>query len=211
MGVLMAGVLGFDDIRWLMTGGMIGQLAGLGAGILAAALTEISAGDGVVIHSGSIWGLVLGAVMATLVWDDDPRTSYGLILAGLATGIGLGGLASHFVEISAGRAAVIDLCGLLGVLLGASVGTPIIVDSQSAGHSRAYAGILLGTAAIGIGLGALMTRNWDRQRRQPGEQRRESGTRGQVSFAPIPTLIPPAPTAPRSAVGLGVQLVGGTW
>lgn len=210
LGVLMAGILGYDQLRWLMTGGLVGQVAGLAAGIVAAAFTEISSGDGAVIHSGAIWGLFLGGVAATLIWDSDPRTSYGLVLAGMLAGVGAGALTAHLVEISAGRTAVIDLCGFLGVLLGASIGTPIIVDSQNAGHMRAYAGILLGTAAIGIGIGALVTRNWDRPREGDGDEA-ASSSRGQVSFVPVPTVIPPAPSAPWAGLGLGVQLVGGTW
>lgn len=210
-GLLLTGLIGFDHYRSLSLGGLIGQVAGLTVGIIAAAYTEISAGAGALLHSGALWGLVLGAATSTLVWHDDQRTSYGLILAGLLTGIAAGGLLSHFVEVTPGRTAIIDLCGMLTVLLGAAVGAPIIIESQSAGHFRAYAGILLGAAAAGIGLGVLVTRAWERNReRRQGRRRRREG-HGSVSFAPIPTIIPPAPTTPRAGVGLGVQLVGGTW
>jgi hypothetical protein len=109
----------------------------------------------------------------------------------------------------------VDLCGLLGVLLGASVGIPIIVDSQSSGHLRAYAGILLGAAAAGIGLGVVLTRRWDeaRDRRRPSrrERRRRQGRNGEVSFMPVPTIIPPAEAVAGARATLGVQVLGGTW
>ncbi len=211
-GVLIAGVSGNDDLRWLMTGGLIGEVVGLSAGIISAVFSEVSSGDGAVIHSGTIWGLASGVALATLVRLDDPRWSYGMILIGLHVGLGAGALISRFVEVSAGRMAVIDLCGLLGVLLGASIGIPIIVDSQSAGHMRAYAGILFGAAAAGIGLGILLTRRWDeaRERGRPSQQEhRRRNT--QISFAPVPTVIPPSPAVRGSRPTLGLQVIGGTW
>jgi len=210
-GLLLTGAIGFGSYRSLSLGGLVGQVAGLTVGIIAAAYTEISAGDAAVLHSGALWGLFLGGVTSALVWHEDQRTSYALILAGLLTGIAAGGLTSHFVEVDSRRTAIIDLCGMLTMLLGAAIGTPLIVDDQSAGHFRAYAGILLGAAAVGIGFGALITRVRGRDREETEEQRRRRERNGTVSFAPVPTIIPPAPTAPRSGVGLGVQLVGGTW
>lgn len=214
-GVLVAGAAGFQDVRWLVTGGLIGQIVGLSAGIVTSVYTEISVNDGAVIHSGAIWGLGAGGVLATLVWHSDRRASYGLILTGLVAGLGVGALVSRFVDVSAGRVVVVDLCGLLGVLLGASVGIPIIIDSQSSGHLRAYAGILLGAAAAGIGIGVLLTRRWDetRDRRRPSrrERRRRQNRGGEMSFVPVPTVIPPAEAIAGARATLGVQLLGGTW
>jgi hypothetical protein len=190
-----------------MTGGLVGQAVGIAGGILAAAYTEISAGDGALVHSGAVWGLFGGGVLATLVSHEDVRATYGMILAGLYAGLGAGVLTARLVEISAGRAAIIDLCGLLGVLLGASVGTPIIIDSTSSGHLRAYAGILLGAAAAGLGIGTLLTRRWDQRGEAEAARRQRLVARLPV---PVPVVIPPAAGIPNSAPALGFQLVGGT-
>lgn len=209
MGILVAGAAGFDELRWLATGSVVGQALGLAAGIAAAAFTEVSAGDGAVIHSGALWGLFSGGVLASLVSHRDPRASHGMVLAGLSAGLAAGVLSAHLVEISAGRAAIIDLCGFIGVLLGASVGTPIIIDSQSAGHVRAYAGVLLGAASLGLGLGALLTRRWDVGQDEPGAPApRPSRTLARIPI-PVPTIIPAAAELPGSRPAFGVQLVGG--
>lgn len=210
-GTLLAGALGYGSLRWIFTGGLIGQVLGLSAGIVAAAFTELSTGDTAVIHSGALWGLFAGGVLSLLVWHSDPRMSYGLILPGLAVGLAAGVLTSRFVEASAGRLAVIDLCGLLGALLGASIGIPIIIDDQDAGQMRAYTGILLGAAAAGIGLGVVLTRRWDANR-----ERREHRARGdrrgpRLAVVPSPTVIPPSEAIPGSRASLGVQVLGGAW
>lgn len=209
-GILVAGLIGTTDLRWLMTGSLIGETLGLTAGILAAAFSHVTVGDGAMLHTGAVWGLFTGGVIATLVLASEPQASFGMVLGGLASGLGVGVLLMHFVEVSSGRATVINLCGLLGILLGASVGIPLIIEDQNAGHLRAYAGILLGAAAAGLGLGVLLTRHWDERRRERRGTRRRSRARGTVTWTPTPTIIPPAP-ARGARAALGVQLIGGTW
>jgi hypothetical protein len=111
--------------------------------------------------------------------------------------------------------ALIDLSGLLGVLLGGSLGTPLIFEDPTENDKRWYSAIMLVSAAAGISLGALLTRDMDDSDNVAAAAMIEVEPAGEVSFhvpVPRPWIDPGlanARLAPR--LGLWVGLAEGNW
>lgn len=215
-GLMLMKMLAFDN-QLAFGISALGETIGLSLSILAANYSEISGGDGAILHSSALWGLFVGGVIATLIDYDSEILYYGLLLAGLDVGILSGFLTSLGVEVSTGRVIISNLCGILGILLGASLGLPLVIDDPSSGYIRTYAGIMLGSAALGIGLGIIFTRNWDNSNEEQVEE--ISFNNSLINYSPYSKISfgVPIPYITSYYVGekrvdtFNLNILGGVW
>ncbi|HTL38421.1 MAG TPA: PEGA domain-containing protein [Kofleriaceae bacterium] len=139
----------------------VGLLLGGGVGYYAGRRTHITPGDAAVINSGAIWGTATGLLFSASFEADD-KISSGLVLSGLGMGTLGGVLMTRYFQVSRGRAALIDVGGAIGALVG--YGTHGIVSDQTsaAGSSGAsQASYTLGGMITGLLLSGVLTRNMD--------------------------------------------------
>ncbi|MDI7267186.1 MAG: hypothetical protein QME96_04235 [Myxococcota bacterium] len=165
-GFLLAKTLGESDWARVWAWSLVGWGAGMGIGITVAATAEVSRGDVALVNSAAAWGLFCGAMLGGTIlgrhtFTTDVEQDFSLPFAGLNVGVAAGVLASRWVDVSRGRMVMIDLAGLLGALLGGSLGTPLIIDDSSNDRKRWYNGVMLGSAALGLALGAIFTSGMD--------------------------------------------------
>jgi hypothetical protein len=165
-GGLLAKTVGESDLPGVAPWALLGWGVGLGTGITLAATVDLTKGDVALVNSSAAWGTFAGAVIAGTILGRDIFTTstdydFALPFGGLNVGLVSGIVASRWVEISRGRMALIDLSGLLGVLLGGSLGTPLIFENPSGNDKRWYSAVMLGSAALGLTVGALLTSGMD--------------------------------------------------
>jgi len=221
-GALLAKTLGAGDITGLAPWSLLGWSLGLGTGITLAATLDLTTGDAALVNSAAAWGTFAGAVVAGTILGRDIFTTdtdydYAIPFAGLNAGLVSGIVASLFADVSRGRMALIDLSGMLGVLLGASLGTPLIFESPDENDKRWYSAIMLASAGTGLALGALLTSGLDDDDNAAAAAAAmvEVEPSGNVSFhLPVPRpWFDPHPTHSATAghLGLWVDLAQGTW
>lgn len=130
------------------------QLGGLGAGIGLWQVWRPTAGDVALTNTFLVWGTVL-TLWGHLSADEAPALRTIVIAGDVA--IVAGALVSRQVKMSRGRTLLIDVGGILGTMAGGLVA----VGTESSG-SEASVGVpfLLGTA-VGLGIAAAATQNWD--------------------------------------------------
>jgi tetratricopeptide (TPR) repeat protein len=143
-----------------MIGG--GLLLGGGIGFYAGERLGISPGDAALINSGAVWGTVAGTLLA-ISFDADERISGGFVLSGLGMGTIGGALFTRYFTVSRGRAAVIDVGGVLGAFVGVAVESVIgtAADSEARADTGSVSNYMLGGVAAGLIGAALLTRNMD--------------------------------------------------
>lgn len=221
-GVLLAKTLGAGDITGLAPWSLLGWSLGLGTGITLAATLDLTTGDVALANSATAWGTFAGAVIAGTILGRDIFTTetdydYAIPFGGLNAGLVSGIVTSLFVDVSRGRMALIDLSGVLGVLLGASLGTPLIFESPDEDNKRWYSAIMLVSAGAGLTLGSLLTAGLDDDDNAVAAAAAmvEVEPSGNVSLnfpIPRPWFDPrPTPTHPSGRLGLWLGLAEGTW
>jgi hypothetical protein len=139
----------------------IGLIVGGAVGFATGTRTQITPGDAAVINSGAIWGTATGTLFS-VSFEADNKVSSGLVLSGLGMGTLGGVLVTRYFHVSRGRAALIDVGGAIGALVG--YGTHGIVSDQTsaAGSSGAsQASYTLGGMITGLLLSGVLTRNMD--------------------------------------------------
>ncbi|MBI5499270.1 MAG: hypothetical protein HY907_03440 [Deltaproteobacteria bacterium] len=219
-GALLAKTAGAHDFSTVAPWSLLGWGLGLGTGITLAATVDLTKGDVALTNSAAAWGTFAGAVAAGTILGRDVFTTssdydFAIPFAGLNAGLLAGVLTSIWVDVSRGRMALIDLSGLLGVLLGGSLGTPLIFEDPSEDDKRWYSAIMLASAATGLTVGALLTADLDDDDGVAAAAMIEVAPQGDVSLhvpIPRPWIMPdPAngPTATR--LGAWVGLAEGIW
>ncbi len=221
-GGLLARALGAETMADLAPWSLLGWGLGLGTGITLAATVELTTGDVALTNSAAAWGTFAGAVIAGTILGRDIFTTstdydFALPFAGLNAGLVSGIVASLFVDVSRSRMALIDLSGLLGVLLGASLGTPLIFESPDDDDKRWYSAIMLASAGVGLTVGALLTADMDDHDNAAAAAAAmvEVQPSGDVSLhipIPRPWFDPrPTPSSPAGRLGLWLALAEGSW
>jgi hypothetical protein len=219
-GGLLSLTLGADGMHELAPWSLLGWGLGLGTGITLAATVDLTSGDVALTNSAAGWGTFVGAAIDGIIFGRDVFTTstaydYAFPFTGLNAGLAAGIVTSLFVDLSRGRMALIDLSGFLGVLLGGSLGIPLIFEEPTANDKRWYSAIMLVSAAAGISLGALLTRNMDDSDNAAAAAMIELEPGGEVSLhfpVPRPWIDPGlanARLAPR--LGVWVGLAEGNW
>jgi hypothetical protein len=95
-------------------------------------------------------------------FEADEKTSSGLVLSGLGMGTLGGVLITKYFHVSRARAALIDVGGVIGALVG--YGTHGIVSDQTSAASTSgssEANYTLGGMITGLLLSGVLTRNMD--------------------------------------------------
>jgi hypothetical protein len=128
------------------------QLGGLAAGIGLWQLWRPTQGDVALTNTFLLWGSVL-TVWGHLAANKEPSLR-AVIIAGDVS-ILLGALISRRAKVSRGRTLLIDVGGVLGSMTG---GLAALASDDESGAGVA---LLIGTS-LGLGLGILGTRTWDK-------------------------------------------------
>ncbi|MBI5489519.1 MAG: hypothetical protein HY905_19455 [Deltaproteobacteria bacterium] len=219
-GGLLAKTVGAHDFSAVAPWGLLGWGLGLGTGITLAATVDLKKGDVALVNSAAAWGTFAGAVAAGTILGRDVFTTssdydFAIPFAGLNAGILAGALTSIWVDVSRGRMALIDLSGLLGVLLGASLGTPLIFEDPTVDEKRWYSAIMLASAAVGLTVGGLLTADFDDDDGVAAAAMIEVTPQGDVSLhlpIPRPWMMPDPATSPTATrLGAWLGIAEGIW
>lgn len=138
---------------------LVGQGAGVLAGIGLWQTWRPTAGDVALTNTFFLWGTV-EALWAHLAADSEPTFRRIVVLGDVA--IVAGALVSTQVKMSRGRTLLIDVGGVIGMLFGGLVGLAGNSDNEQA------AGVtMLVATGGGLGLAALFTKDWDAPKAPP--------------------------------------------
>ncbi|WP_423926031.1 tetratricopeptide repeat protein [Candidatus Palauibacter sp.] len=132
-------------------------LAGGLAGILTGTLLsrgEVTEGTAASTYLGSLWGTWFGLAGAGVLDLDDTAVWTSTLLVGNA-GLLAGALAGSKLDLSSRRAHMISLGGLIGGFGGIGI---VLIAEPSSSSSGDFA-IPLAASLVGLGLGALLTRD----------------------------------------------------
>jgi hypothetical protein len=158
-GLLLAGALDQADEAKDIVGIALGTgLLGGTAATLAATGARPTAGDAEVVRSGGLWGFTSAGLLALVVQPDEPRTTVGMLLAGMDGGLLGGALLAHEYSISRDRMLLGDAGALAGAVAGVGIGI-LAVGTPSEGEGRGVALASLVGLYAGLGLSLYLTRN----------------------------------------------------
>jgi hypothetical protein len=151
-----------DEDLEVPRGMLIGSLAGLATGLVISG-KPIRAGTATAVTFGGLWGTFYGALFAEMADADGDTPLSTTLLAGNA-GILATGLAAPSWNLSRGRARLISISGVAGLL----AGTGVLLLVQPDDAETAVELTLLSSATIGLALGAYWTRNYDERETRSG-------------------------------------------
>jgi hypothetical protein len=145
--------------RGVVTSMLVGQLLGLSVGGGLGYAMQPTSGQVALASTFGIWSTEL-TFSALLAFSDGSQSAQHLwapmLIAG-DLGFVVGVVVARGSSISRGRAALIDVGGVLGALLGGLVASGA---SGSNATNRAGVSLMVGTG-LGLGLAAFATSNWD--------------------------------------------------
>jgi hypothetical protein len=144
---------------------ILGSLVGMGTGLLLAR-KEISAGTAATVSFGAFWGSWYGLGLYVLVGEEEGDGDRGLAytLLGGDLGLVITALGAPKWQLSRGRARLISISGLAGLVAG--FGILLITSPDDVGNEAIL--VPLATSTLGLGLGVGWTRNYDERRGQDG-------------------------------------------
>ncbi len=147
----------------VVRGTLIGSLVGFGTGV-ALARKNISAGTATTVSFGALWGTWYSFALTVLTEMNDGDDAMMTTLIGGNIGLVSTALLAPSWNLSRGRARLISISGLAGLLAG--FGALLIIQPDD--FDKAI-GVPMATSAIGLGLGVRWTRNYDERgsTRQP--------------------------------------------
>ncbi len=140
---------------------MAGQIAGTAAGTGLWNKWRPHSGEVTVATSTGLWTGVFTAMLFGIVQPNiDFRFMLGTVLVMSDLGLVTGALASRHIQMSRGRANIINVSGGLGGLIG--LGTSVILQMHD---ERLMLGASMLGAGAGLGLGYHFTQEWDSEDR----------------------------------------------
>jgi hypothetical protein len=224
-GALIPIAAGKLDPRSIMIGVIVGSSVGLVGGILAAALFDPSRGDAALVSTFASWGSLYAAGITWMVLPDDPnpwRPYMIATLVGMDVGLAAGILAAVFLEVSPKRLGWINLAGMLGGLLGATVGMPIVLSKKNPGDKewRGYGAMVVSFATLGLVLGSVFTAKMDRKGKKKNKNKKVGFSRMPFLVAHdetgwgmgVPAIMPvPAPDGSAGVPGALLGVAGGVF
>jgi hypothetical protein len=139
-----------------------GLLAGGAVGYYFGGLFHVTPGDAAMINTGALWGTAAGALFFSS-FDPGEKVGGALVLSGLGMGTIGGALVTRYFTVSRGRAALIDVGGVVGLFVGVAAEN---IFSQAAtsgtqGQAERTANFSLGGMATGLIVAGVLTRNMD--------------------------------------------------
>ncbi|MBI2537377.1 MAG: hypothetical protein HYW06_10550 [Gemmatimonadetes bacterium] len=188
-----------------VTFSLMGSLVGLGTGIALAQSVNISPGTAAMVEFSGYWATWYGAATGVLFdWEGDGLLSW-ILLTGDA-GVLAASLIAPKLDLSVGRARLISITGLAGLVAG--LGLDLIMSVE---NEKVAIAIPMVTSFAGLGLGASWTRNYDARDRDdlPGGnallQVRDGRPRLGVP-TPLPAALPTSFDGSRVRHTPGVKL-----
>jgi tetratricopeptide (TPR) repeat protein len=140
------------------TGLVIGGISGFYIGHRS----KISPGDAAVINSGAVWGTIVGSLFSGSFEATQTRTiGSGLTLSGLGMGTLGGVLMTRYFDVSRTRAALIDLGGVVGMLVGIAIESGVSSRNGDEAAGDRTANYTLAGLATGLIVSGILTRNID--------------------------------------------------
>ncbi len=153
---------GDPDGPTLAKAAVLGSFAGLATGLYLSR-KDIPAGTATTVNFGAFWGTWFGFASSVLVGTDDDDHNLMYALVGGDAGLVATALLAPGWNLSRSRARLISIAGVAGGLAGAG----LLLILQPDGDSQIA--IPMATSALGLGLGAAWTRNYD-ERSSPRAQ-----------------------------------------
>lgn len=141
----------------LVAGGMIGYYVG--------DRLRVRPGEAALVNSGAVWGTTAGFLFVGS-FNPGSRVGAGIALSGLGMGATAGVLLSRYYTISRAHAALIDVGGVIGMIVGVAAENLIYRQVQNSAiptdtqreHTSNFA---LGGLALGLIASGYFTRNMD--------------------------------------------------
>lgn len=161
LGTLLAiepGDLGSASDEYIV--GLLGAVGGVTLATASLSLGDVDEGGAVLTHSGGAFGLLLGGLSQMAIQGDtELMPARGMGIGAVVGSIVAGAVASQLETPSPSDLLFADLSALLGGLVGAAVGTPLLVgQDRSATRDRLWiASVGLGALSGGV-LGLWLTR-----------------------------------------------------
>ncbi len=199
-----------ESERAPVTAAVLGGMTGLATGAAIARSTNISPGTATMVEFGSLWGTWYAGAATVLLDVDSEDAVLTWILLGGNAGLLSGALAGPRLGWSAGRARLVSITGVAGLVAGLGLDLLFEVDDD-----KTAIAIPLATSVIGLALGANWTRDYDATRRDLGERAPAAlvnvrdGRVGMSVPVPTPSLLPVGVESGRvrRAPGLSLRLL----
>lgn len=142
-----------------VTFSLVGSLVGLGTGIALARAVDISPGTAAIVEFSGYWATWYGAATGVLFdWQDDGLLSWILITGD--AGVLAASLIAPKLDLSVGRARLISITGIAGLVAGLGLDLLMSVEDE-----KVAIAIPMMTSFAGLGLGVGWTRNYDSRNR----------------------------------------------
>jgi hypothetical protein len=136
---------GPEGDRWAF--GLVGGSLGLTLSTLSLALGDMESGGALLAHSGGAFGLALGGLTEWFVRGTTNEAPFAGMGYGAAFGwLAAAGVATTRVHVAPLRVLSMDLGAVLGGLLGAALGSPLVVQGPNSTQTRGW------IACIGTGV-----------------------------------------------------------
>lgn len=144
-----------DRYGYALAGGAVG----LGLASLSLSRREITDGQATLAHSGAAYGTFLGGAIEFLARGDTSSTPYRGLGYGALAGVVVAGAIAPRVPISSGRVLTADLGAVLGGLVGAAAGSPLLLsEGKSSARERGWVALSMAGSVGGVGAALLFTR-----------------------------------------------------
>lgn len=198
-----------DGSEEMFTSMIVGSLAGMVAGA-ALSTRPITPGTATTVNFGALWGTWFGVASGVLLDLEGDALMAATLMGGNAGLVTTAVLAPGW-NVSRSRARIVSIFGVIGGLSG--LGIDLLAQPDD---DKTAIGIPLGTSVVGLALGMMRTRDYDRGTFSPGEAGAFSGalldrTRGSWSVGvpvPRPVLLElDGPRGRERKAGLGLTLL----
>lgn len=191
-------------------------LLGVGVGGYVANRTDVTAGTSTLANVGALWGSGYGLAAGLLADVDDSDTMWALALTGGNLGLASMALLGPGWDVSRGRARLISVAGLVGLLGGLGIDLLLLPD----GSQEVATLIPTVTSTAGLVVGTYMTRGMDAQGQTRGAARppgtdgallrwRDGGLEVDVPRPGLALRAPNPDTDPEEGVGPVIPDPGG--
>lgn len=158
-----------DRYGYALAGGAVGlSLSAVSVGVLSP--RRLTDGQATLTHSGAGFGLFLGASTEFLVRGATKNTPFRGVGYGTLAGTLITGALAPRLSVSSGRVLTTDLGAVLGGLLGAAAGSPLLLGDPTPGRERAWVGLSMAGAVLGTGAAI-----WFTQPKKTREKHEKSG------------------------------------
>jgi len=180
------------DASTVIAAMIAGGLAGLVAGTAISARGPIAPGTATLANFGALWGSGFATAAGVFLdVEDDPLLATALI--GGNAGLLGGALLGRARPMSRGRARLINIAGVVGLLAGVGIDLLLLNESD---NEKLLVAVPTATSVLGLLYGAHWTRDYDRNQRRrfegPGGGALLELHDGRLAFdvpTPVPALL----------------------